>query len=93
MCQCTHSLYIKDRDRLLTGFWTLRYRVLVSLYLILDTSKLMSDVASQQGKKSEETQQPHSGITSKTKYFCLLYLKTALQHIQGYSLVSALCMA
>lgn len=46
MCQCTHSLYIKDRDRLLTGFWTLHYRVLVSLYLVLDTSKLMSDVAS-----------------------------------------------
>lgn len=41
-----HSLYIKDRDRLLTGFWTLHYRVLVSLYLVLDTSKLMSDVAS-----------------------------------------------
>lgn len=45
-CQCTHSLYIKDRDRLLTGFWTLHYRALVSLYLVLDTSKLMSDVAS-----------------------------------------------
>lgn len=46
MCQCTYSLYIKDRDCLLTGFWTIHYRVLVSLYLVLDTSKLMSDVAS-----------------------------------------------